>query len=228
MHADIAVRLRRLIDDGELTPGDRLPPERALAELFSVSRNTVREAIKALAESGVVESRRGAGTYVVDMAAGDFIDRFAEAVTRQQTALREAFHVRKLVEPEIAGLAARNADPDHIERMEAALLNQKRAIEAGQSGTAHDQEFHRILAEASGNAVLLALVTALHDDLNVLRSEGLQTQVRTRGSHAAHLDILDAVRRGAPDEAETAMRKHLSALEAAIFQQASKSTRRTT
>ena len=217
MHEDIVVRLRRRIADGELSPGDRLPPERTLAEMFSVSRNTVREAIKVLIDNGVVESRQGAGNYVVDMPESEFVDRFAEAVSRQQSALRDAFNVRKLVEPEIASLAARNAEPEHISKLERVLEAQRKSIDEGGSGTEHDQDFHRTLAEASGNPVLLALVTALHDDLNVLRSEGLQSQKRSLGSMQAHNNIFAAVKRGDPDGAEAAMHDHLAAVEASIF-----------
>lgn len=217
IYEDIVAQLRAMIDRGELTPGDRLPSERTLAEQFSVSRNTVREAIKALSEQGMLESRQGAGTFVVDAPDVDFVSSFAGAVYRQQSGLRDAFHVRKLVEPEIAGLAARNAKPEHLDRLDMILAEQREAIESGQSGSEFDQHFHRALAEACGNEVLLALIVALHDDLAMLRSEGVQSSHRQQASLNAHLAIVEAVKSGHVMQAERAMREHLEEIEAIIF-----------
>lgn len=217
IYEDIVIQIRGMIDRGELTPGDRLPPERKLAEMFGVSRNTVREAIKALAEKGVLESRQGAGTYVRELDGDDFANTFAGAIMRRRPELRDVFEVRKLIEPEIAAMAANNASPSQIGRMEAIVVEQERALASGEPGRAYDQELHELLAAASGNEVMRAMVVALHDEFTESRSEGLQSRERQEASLAAHREIVDAVSAGLVMKAERAMRTHLEEVEAIVF-----------
>ncbi len=217
MYEGIVLQIRAMIERGELAPGDKLPPERRLAEMFSVSRNTVREAIKALAEKGVLESRQGAGTFVCAPDSGDFVTSFAESVLRNQPDLRDIFEVRKLIEPEIAALAARNISPGDVTWLENVLQEQEAAYEEGVFGGNLDQLFHEILAEASGNRVLRAVVVALHDDLYESRSLGLQSRERQKASLVAHKAIVEAVREGRVMQAEKAMRDHLEQVEKIVF-----------
>lgn len=219
IYEDIVIQIRGMIDRNELAVGDKLPPERRLAEMFSVSRNTVREAIRALAEQGLVESRQGAGTFVSDPGEepGDFATTFAGAILRGEPALKEIFEVRKLMEPEIAGLAARNASPGDITILEAILADQERAVTQGESGGAYDQQLHAALAEASGNSVMRALVKALHDELYESRVPGLQSSARQKASLKAHRAIVQAVKNGHIIQAEKAMREHLEEVESIVF-----------
>ena len=219
VYEDIVLQIQGMIDRGELAMGDRLPPERRLAEMFSVSRNTVREAIRALSEQGQLESRQGSGTYVSDPGEepGDFAASFAGAILRGQPALKEIFEVRKLMEPEIAGLAARNASPGDITRLEAILAEQEQTVANGETGGKHDQRLHAALADASGNSVMRALVKALHDELYESRVAGLQSQARQQASLKAHRAIVLAVKQGYIIQAERAMREHLEEVESIVF-----------
>lgn len=217
IYEDIVLQIRAMIERGELKPGDKLPPERRLAEMFSVSRNTVREAIKALAEKDVLESRQGAGTFVREPADDDFAATFAGAILRNQPGLKDIFEVRKLIEPEIAALAARNASPSDVTWLENVLHEQEEAFKSGQFGGNLDQMFHEILAEASGNKVMRAMVAALHDDLHESRAVGLQSKDRQAASLAAHRAIVEAVKDGRVMQAEKAMREHLDEVEQIVF-----------
>ncbi|MFH1914716.1 MAG: FadR/GntR family transcriptional regulator [Pseudomonadota bacterium] len=217
MYGDIVLQIRAMIDRGELRPGDRLPPERMLAEMFEVSRNTVREAIKALAEQDMVESRQGAGTFVRSVDEAGFAATLAGVVMRAKPGLRDIFEARKLIEPEIAALAARNASPRDITRIEAALADQERAVRRGEPAAEHDQLLHGLLAEASGNVVLCEVVKALHEDFTRSRVEALQSQERQEASLAAHRAIVEAVRGGHVMQAERAMRDHLEEIETIVF-----------
>jgi len=217
IYEDIVLQIRAMIERGELQPGDKLPPERRLAEMFSVSRNTVREAIKALAEKDVLESRQGAGTFVREADAEDFAATFAGAILRNQPGLKDIFEVRKLIEPEIAALAARNASPSDVTWLENVLHEQEQAFQYGQFGGNLDQMFHEILAEASGNKVMRAMVAALHDDLHESRAVGLQSKDRQEASLAAHRAIVEAVKDGRVMQAEKAMREHLEEVEQIVF-----------
>ena len=217
IYEDIVLQIRAMIDRGELKSGDRLPSERRLATMFSVSRNTVREAIKALSENDLLESRQGAGTFVKEADGESLADTFAGAIFRGQPGVRDIFEVRKLIEPEIAALAARNASPDDLFRFEAVLAEQKAAVEAGRSGRIFDQQFHDLLAEASGNSVLREIVGVLHDDLTESRSDGLQSLERQEASLVAHRAIFEAMKNGHVMQAEKAMREHLDEIESIVF-----------
>jgi len=211
----IVAQLREMIDQGQLKPGDRLPPERHLAEMFAVSRTTVREGIKALAESGVLESRQGAGTFVseIDPSKVSVID----SVLSGDHDMRDVFAVRKVLEPEIAALAAQKGSPADIYKLEAVLVEQEEAIQLGKSGSDYDQRFHQQLADASGNLVLREMVKALHDAFAVSRAEIVQSEERQRASLAAHKAIVEAVKNGHGMQAERAMRGHLDEVEKIIF-----------
>lgn len=219
IYEDIVQQLRGMIDRGELAVGDRLPPERRLAEMFSVSRNTVREAIRALGEQGQLESRQGSGTFVSETGSEpkDFATTFAGAILRGQPVLKDIFEVRRIMEPEIAGLAARNASPDHIIRLETILAEQERAVAKGKTGEELDQQLHTVLAEASGNSILRALVQALHGELHESRVAGLQSPARQQASLNAHRAIVQAVKHGHVIQAEKAMREHLDKVKSIVF-----------
>lgn len=212
---DIVLQIRNMIDSGELHPGDRLPAERSLAEMFGVSRTTVREAIKVLAESGVLESRQGAGTFVTEVQAKSHT--LIESILGGEHDLYQIFEVRKMLEPEIAALAAQNGSPKDINRLEAVLIEQEEAIRQGRTGADHDQRFHQVLAETSGNLVLRELVTALHDGFALSRGETVQSPERQKASLKAHRAIVDAVKNGHVLQAERAMREHLDEVENIIF-----------
>lgn len=215
---EIAAQIRRLIAEGRLSPGDRLPAERVMAEMFGVSRTTVREGLKSLTETGLLESRQGAGTFVrrVDDVApqgGSLID----AILAGDYRLADVFEVRKMLEPEIAAIASGKAQPDDITRLEAILYRQEEAIKKGKSGAELDHRFHQLLADIAGNTVLRELVSALHDALAKSRAEGVQSPERQKASVASHWAIVAALKNGHGMQAERAMREHLDEVEKIIF-----------
>lgn len=216
MYEEIVLQIRGIIDQGDLSVGDKLPPERKLAALFGVSRNTVREAIKALSEQGVIESRQGAGNFVSEAQDGERVP-LNPFILSGDASLRDIFEVRKLVEPEIAALAARNGYSEILTRLEAALAEQEEALRTGTLSGAHDQIFHRLLAEASGNNVFHAIVESLHDKFSQSRGPGVQSLQRQEASLAAHREIVEAVKAGHVMLAEKCMREHLEEIEAIVF-----------
>ena len=109
LYEEIVSQIQHLIETGELRSGDRLPPERKLAEMFMVSRNSVREAIKALEEKQILKCRPGDGTYVMVENEAALIEPLAYAIQLEKAKLREIFQFRRMIEPQIAYLAAENA-----------------------------------------------------------------------------------------------------------------------
>ncbi|AMK12378.1 GntR family transcriptional regulator [Pseudodesulfovibrio indicus] len=217
MSGEVVSQIKEMIERGRLRPGDRLPAERKLAEQFGVSRTTVREGIKILSESGLLASRQGAGTFVSERDGGSREGSLIEAVLAGNYGLHDVFEVRKMLEPEIAALAARNGSPDAKTRLEAILMEQEQAILTGGTGAGFDHQFHQALAEASGNPVLREMVTALHEGFSRSRAEGVQSSQRQKASLAAHRAIVEAVKHGHAMQAERAMREHLDEVERIIF-----------
>jgi GntR family transcriptional regulator, transcriptional repressor for pyruvate dehydrogenase complex len=116
-YQDVVSQILTLIKNGKLKKGDQLPTERDLAETFKVSRTTVREAIRSLQSMKMVESRQGDGTYV--LANKDIeVQNLCSALFRERDDLMDIFHVRNIIEPSIAQLAAERATPEEIKELE--------------------------------------------------------------------------------------------------------------
>jgi DNA-binding FadR family transcriptional regulator len=183
----IAARIRQ----GELKPGDRLPTEAAIVAEHGVSRSVVREAISHLQAAGLVETRHGIGTFVLE--------------PQQQTALA-ILELRMGMETEAAALAAARRTEPQLAALRAALEDMRRAQAAGEPTVEADVRFHRILAESSANPYFVELQGQLGKLLS-LRERPAGSFARM---HHEHEDIVDAIARQDVDGARAAMRTHLS------------------
>ena len=214
----IIERIRDLIRKGELAPGQRLPPERRLAEAFGVSRNSLRQAFQALAERKIIESRQGDGTYLLtspDTAlAGDAI---LDAINAQSGLLHDIIEFRQMMEPQIAALAARRIEPAALDRLKILVCDQQRALMAGRADDGFDAEFHRQLVQSAGNQVLSQVMSAIETIVNQTRSTWLQSSERRNASATGHLRIIDALESGDAEAAFTAMKTHIAQIESHIF-----------
>jgi GntR family transcriptional regulator, transcriptional repressor for pyruvate dehydrogenase complex len=154
-------RLRDLIAGGTLRPGDRLPAESELAAQLGASRNTVREAVRALVTARVLDVRRGDGTYVTSLSPELLLDgiAFAAEMLQADYAL-ELIAVRRILEGAASGLAARRIDAAGIAELEACL-ERMRAAETHEVMIGHDARFHALVASASGNATLASLLAGV-------------------------------------------------------------------
>lgn len=208
-HDQIVSLIEDLIKRGQLKAGERIPPERDLAEKFRVSRNTVREAIKALAEKAVVVSRRGAGTYVAEGALGCMID----GVTRRRRRLEEIFELRKILEPQLARLAAQRITHSCLAALEEIIGEQHQALASGRSQVELDERFHRLIVKATENSVLCEVYETLHGVLAESRIRELQSPERNKCSLDHHLRLLGALKNHAPEEAAQLMQHHMEQIE---------------
>ncbi len=224
LYREIVDQIRGLIKGGRLKHGDRLPPERELAEIFQVSRNSVREAIRSLEEKGIVTSRPGAGTYVTLGDEDYVVDQFASAIGRERDKLSEIFEFRRLVEPHIAYLAAQNAVATDLAELEDLL--QKQAEEVNDRGRTVelDQSFHLALARASKSTILLRIVETLNDILEETRAESLQGEARSLGSLQGHRTVLEAIKQRNSGLARRSMNDHLKDIERMVFKKLTDST----
>ncbi len=154
-------RIRELILSGELAPGDRLPPEPELAALVGVSRNSLREAVRALAQANVLDVRRGDGTYVTSLEPRLLLGglTFVTDLLQDRTLL-EVFEVRRLLEPAATGLAATRIDDETVAELRADLERMQRTSDIEEL-VAYDVGFHRRIVHAAGNDTLETILDAL-------------------------------------------------------------------
>ncbi len=212
VYEEVARQIESLILE-KLKPGDKLPPERELAELFAVSRSSVRDAIRSLELSGLVEPRQGIGTVVREVTAGTLINPLVNALKHKQQLVSELLEVRKMIEPPLAARAAKHVSPDEIAEMEDILQRQAEKTARGEMTIDEDSEFHYSIAMASGNSVVLKVLDVLMDLLRETRERSLQVAGRAQKSLAGHRQILAAIKRGDGAGADSAMRRHIEDVE---------------
>jgi GntR family transcriptional repressor for pyruvate dehydrogenase complex len=217
IYEEIVRQVKALITEGRLKSGDQLPPERDLAAQFKVSRTSVREALRTLESLGLIAIRPGEGTFVREVSVESLIEPLAHVILSQREAVGELFEARRLLEPALAGLAARRATQDDLEEMERVLEEQAKEVAAGLTGLAQDAAFHAAIATSVRNRAITRIVNALMDLLTQSREESLQTPGRPTRSHQDHRRILDAIRRRDEAGARRAMVDHLNAVEALVM-----------
>jgi len=217
IYEEIVRQVKALIAEGRLKSGDQLPPERDLAAQFKVSRTSVREALRTLESLGLIEIRPGEGTFVREVSVESLIEPLAHVILSQREAIGELFEARRLLEPAIAGLAARRATQEDLQEMERILEEQAKEVAAGLTGLAQDAAFHASIAASVRNRAITRIVNALMDLLTQSREESLQTPGRPTRSHQDHRRILDAIRRRDEAGARRAMLDHLNAVEALVM-----------
>jgi len=209
--------LEERIATGELAPGCLLPPEAQLARGYGVSSRVVREALGALAARGLVAVLAGKGTVVRGVDAAALRDFFLVAMRSDSHGLWDLFELRKLVEVQVAALAARRATAAGIARCEAAFARLEAAQGSPETYVVADVDFHQSIAEATGNRMLALVLEGLREPLRVARTLSWQGRLRVGDEIAdqieMHRRILQAVRRHQPRAAGDAMARHLDLAE---------------
>jgi GntR family transcriptional repressor for pyruvate dehydrogenase complex len=186
IYEEIVRQVKQLIGEGRLKSGDRLPPERDLAEKFMVSRTSVREALRALQSRGLVEIRAGEGAFIRDVSVETLIEPLALVILPHREAVGELFEARRLLEPAIAALAARRATREALVEMERILEDQAKEVAAGRTGMLQDTALHAAIANSAHNRAITRIVNALMDLLTQSREESLHTPGRPTRSHEDH------------------------------------------
>jgi len=218
VYEEVADRIRRLIAEGRLKAGDRLPPERELAERFGVSRTSVRDAIRALEMIGLLEPRQGDGTVVLDLSPDALAQPLASILVHNRTLLADLLDVRKMIEPPLAARAASLVTPEEVATLREILKRQTQKAGRGELTTAEDSEFHYALARVARNPVALKVLDVLMDLLLESRERSLQVPGRLMKSLQGHRRILDSITRKDARGAEAAMRQHLGEIEHILLQ----------
>lgn len=213
LYEQVVVQIEDMIIDRQLHLGDRLPGERELCEQFGVSRNVIREATKVLAHRGMVSIEPGKGTYVTLPALNNITDSIGLFARATRLPFSNLLELRRALEPEIAALAAKRAEPDHLQRMTSCIDSMDRALSDSDAYVEADQEFHQVLAEATGNSLFIAITDAIAQlTLDARRMTFFISKSPNRGQ-VYHRQLLKYVSEGNSDAARQAMLDHLQQAE---------------
>ncbi|MFZ6814774.1 FadR/GntR family transcriptional regulator [Undibacterium sp. Rencai35W] len=202
----VADRIQGLIADEQIGPGERLPSERDLAAKLSVSRASLREALIALELGGVIEVRGGSGVYVSEKP-----DVPAD-LPEVGPGPFEVLSARRLIESEVAAIAARVATDSAIDAILKAVLEMEKNHANYSSNEQADRNFHLSIARATGNSALVGTIEYLWDQRGRLwhkLKEHFQTEELRQQTLTDHRNILEAIAAHDPAEARRAMRAHL-------------------
>jgi GntR family transcriptional regulator, transcriptional repressor for pyruvate dehydrogenase complex len=208
----VAVQIEKRILDGDLRIGDRLPTERELAEQFQVSRTAVREAMKILAQKGLVDMRPGRGTIVVDGARAameNSIGLLMKMMSSEVGSAENLVEVRAILETEIAALAAARATEKEIAAMREAIRVMDESLDDANAFIAADNSFHEALAQATQNALIFTLLNSIVHLLSEQRKQIFAVEGGPQRGQMHHRRILESVVRRDPAAARMAMMSHL-------------------
>jgi GntR family transcriptional repressor for pyruvate dehydrogenase complex len=206
----IVQQIKQSIVEGRLKPGDQLPTERELAQQFGVSRTAVREAVKTLAEKGLVESHSGRGTFVIatkPQNARSSLDAFFKGSDPKDPSY--LVELREIIEPQVTALAATRIEEQQLTMMRDAIAVMDRSMRQPDAYIEADLDFHLALAEAAGNPLILSLLDSI---VGVLREQRLGIFGVRGGPERGqmhHKQILEAIERRDAVAAQLAMRAHL-------------------
>lgn len=217
LYDNVMTQIQKLIQNGTLAPGDKLPPERELALQLGVSRNTLRECLKALNLVGVLDVRQGGGNYInrdLNLQLVSTSLKFVSAKKIQE--ILDLLEARRILETASASLAARNATPKLVRELNENLELMKKNIANPEAASKYDTNFHMLIAEASGNQFVAELTNGLRDSLKkVMVKTALITELRTY-TISYHEKIAEAIADQDPERVAKLMDEHLLEIEEAV------------
>lgn len=203
-----AQKVKNMIIQRELKPGDRLPTEKELTEQFGISRSTLREAMKVLRAENVVMIRQGSGTFVCH-GTGIGEDPLGLNFTNQRNLIKNLFETRMMIEPHIAGLAAQRATPQDIMNLEL-LVNAMAQFQVNSSALAElDVRFHTAVAECTHNEVLIRVVPIINESIRRSHVETHDDTESFKRAKRSHREIYQAIAAGECTAARFLAERHV-------------------
>ena len=181
--SQIADQIRSSILAGEFNPGDKLPPERELAEMFGVSRPSVREALNILASAGLVESYQGGGTVVKSLVESTTGPPLSELIKVEQERALDVIEVRKCMEGWTAYYAAQRALPEDLRRLESIVAEMERNLDGFKPSQDLDAHFHIVIAQATHNIVWLHMMQSIFDAMKEFQQSVWRAVYLTQEDH---------------------------------------------
>jgi len=209
--------IREFIRDNNLKSGDALPPETQLTKQLGVSRNAVREAVKALEITGIVEVRRGSGLFVGDFSLDPLLKSLPYGLMTDLRELRELLEIRQVLEAGMMHRVIEQITQEHIDRLRDILRRMGSRAEAGEPFPEEDREFHQCLVESIGNQTLTKLLDIFWQTYyRASRLDELEDYDPLK-TYLDHVAIVNAVATRDVEAAKTALEKHYTGLGSLSF-----------
>lgn len=204
LHDDVMVQMVSAIKKNLWAPGSKLPGEQVLADTFGVSRTSIREVLKALAYSGVLEARPGQGTFLSENAERILSGTQLTAAMFSDSSYTELMQIRQLLEGQAAYWASERATPEDVARLEYILNGEER----GEDLNDVHERFHDAIVEMSGNKLLVKLLEFMRSEIWVQRR--FHYSFLPDKDRREHWKVLDAIKTGSPTKAWKAMIRHVN------------------
>jgi GntR family transcriptional repressor for pyruvate dehydrogenase complex len=198
-----------LVKRSELRPGDKLPPERELAEKLSISRGSLREAFRVLESRGLIKSKPGGGRYIREIRKNGYSNTENIILSLEKSSILELLEARETFEVKIAEIVAQRATTEDIELIEKALSRINEVEISDDNKTEPDTDFHLAIARASHNFVFINVIKLHLDLLKETRERTQQIPGRREEQWREHQAILQAIKEHDTKKAGEAMLKHL-------------------
>ncbi|MGA3194878.1 MAG: FadR/GntR family transcriptional regulator [Terriglobales bacterium] len=214
----VSRRIEGLIRNRELRVGSRLPSEPKLAAMLGVSRSSLREALKGLMFLGLIKARPGYGTYIQSSLGRAVGKQFQWMLLLQEVKYLELYELRKILEPDVAALAARRATKEDIARMEAAIRGMKTSFDRPEQYMAFEMSLHEELAQASKNVAVEAMLRMMYGALAEGRRRTLYLIENFANNFRRHERIVRLVAKRDAAGARKAVREDLEYAEGLLRQ----------
>lgn len=212
LYEEVVGQIRNLMISKSLKPGDFLPPETEISKQLGVSRTTVREALRILEITGLVETKRGKGTVVTSFDVGSIKKKISDVLIQPGREFNDLMETRLLLEPEVARLAAIHTSEDSIEKLEDILGEIEKDIAAGGVGVEFSIQFHHQVIHSIDNEILSSLTSLVMELVENTTHMNLHIPGRANVSLSEHKKILEAIKKGDSKRAYEYMKEHLESV----------------
>jgi GntR family transcriptional regulator, transcriptional repressor for pyruvate dehydrogenase complex len=199
----IVKQILEQIRDGDLSPGDRLPSERELSDMFQVSRNSVREALRTLEMMNYVEIRSGEGVFIKEISLDELMGPLVSSISSDKSMILDLLDVRDVIEVEMARRAAIYSTDHDIKNLQECLDRSIESVKNGGLGLKEDSDFHSIIAQSTQNSAFVMLMNLIKDSLTLSREATLKIPGQPERTIADHTKVYEAIVNRNPEDASS-------------------------
>lgn len=207
----VVQRIKDLLERGDLKAGSRLPPERDLADMLSISRPSLRTALKALSVMGIIRAKPGAGTYIADSIPEVFTEPMHFMTLINNTSVEELFEARRIIEAGLAELAAERASDSDIAALNKEIEGMRKAVGDPETFLKHDVHFHQSIARAANNKLMSGVMDTIAHLLYAIRHETIAQASDFDEAIEWHQKIVNAMQKHDGKRAKDMLSGHLRA-----------------